>query len=99
MPGDSLICVAFGRKGQPDVAYETAILYAPAMRTTIDIPEELLEKARRGAGLRTKQETVTRALHELIQRNAFEGLRRLAGKVDLDIDIAASRERNKRPGR
>ena len=65
------------------------------MRTTIDIPEELLEKARQGAGLRTKQETVTRALQELIQRNAFEGLRRLAGKVDLDIDIAVARGRNK----
>jgi Arc/MetJ family transcription regulator len=66
------------------------------MRTTIDIPEELLEKARQGAGLRTKQETVTRALHELVQRNAFEGLRRLAGKVDLDLDIPVSRGRNKR---
>jgi Arc/MetJ family transcription regulator len=69
------------------------------MRTTIDIPEDLMEQARRGAGLRTKQETVTRALHELIQRNAFEGLRRLAGKVDLDVDIAVARGRNKRAKR
>ena len=69
------------------------------MRTTIDIPEELLEKARQGAGLRTKQETVIKGLHELVQRNAFEGLRRLAGKVDLDIDIAVARGRNKRARR
>jgi len=66
------------------------------MRTTIDIPEDLLEKARKGAGLRTKQETVIRALEELIQRNAFEALRRLPGKVEIDIDIAASRGRRKR---
>jgi predicted RNase H-like HicB family nuclease len=31
----------------------------------------------------------------VIQQNAFEGLRRLAGGVDLDVNIAVSRDRNK----
>ena len=65
------------------------------MRTTIDIPEDLLEKARQGAGLRTKQETVIAGLHELVRRNSFERLRQLAGKVDLDLDTNISRGRNK----
>jgi hypothetical protein len=65
------------------------------MRTTIDIPEELLEEARQGAGLRTKQQTVVAALRALIHQNAFEGIRKLAGKVEMDIDLNISRGRNK----
>lgn len=65
------------------------------MRTTIDIPEELLEKARQGAGLRTKQETVVAGLKALVERNAFEGLRKLAGKIEVDLDTNISRGRNK----
>ena len=65
------------------------------MRTTIDIPEDLLEEARKGAALRTKQETVVAGLQALIVRNAFEELRKLAGKVEMDIDLNISRGRNK----
>ena len=64
------------------------------MRTTIDIPEDLLEEARKGAALRTKQETVVAGLQALIVRNAFEDLRKLAGKVEMDIDLNISRGRN-----
>jgi Arc/MetJ family transcription regulator len=66
------------------------------MRTTIDIPEDLLEKARRGANLRTKQETVVAGLKELVRKNAYEGLRRLAGKIpEMALDTNLSRGRNK----
>ena len=67
------------------------------MRTTIDLPEELLEKARRGAGLRTTRETVIKALEELVRANAFEELRKMAGKYpDWELDTNVSRGRNKR---
>jgi hypothetical protein len=63
------------------------------MRTTVDLPEDLLEEARRLGHFRTKQETLTAGLHELIRKAHREALRGLAGKLDLDLDIARSRGR------
>ena len=65
------------------------------MRTTLDLPEETLEKARRSANLRTKRETVIAGLEELIRKSKREELRGLAGKIRLDIDITRSRERRR----
>ena len=65
------------------------------MRTTIDIPEDLLEEARRAANVRTKREAVLAGLKELIRMSRIEELRGLAGKVDLDIDLARSRGRKR----
>jgi Arc/MetJ family transcription regulator len=66
------------------------------MRTTLDLPEETLEKARRASGLRTKRETVIAGLEELIRRSKREELRGLAGKIRLDLDPTRSRERHPR---
>lgn len=63
------------------------------MRTTVDLPEDLLEQARRLWHFRTKQETLTAGLEELIRKGRREELRRLAGKVDLDVDLESSRRR------
>lgn len=63
------------------------------MRTTMDIPEEMLDEARRASGLRTKRETVISGLEELIKKARREQLRRLAGKMNLRIDLARSRRR------
>ena len=63
------------------------------MRTTVDLPEDLLEQARRLWHFRTKQETLTAGLEELIRKGHREQLRQLAGKIDLDIDLARSRGR------
>ena len=63
------------------------------MRTTVDLPEELLEEARRLWHFRTKQETLTAGLEELVRKAHREELRRLAGKVDLDLDLSRSRRR------
>jgi Arc/MetJ family transcription regulator len=65
------------------------------MRTTFDLPEETLEKARRAANLRTKRETVIAGLEELIRKSKREELRGLAGKIRLDIDVSRSRERRR----
>jgi Arc/MetJ family transcription regulator len=65
------------------------------MRTTLDIPEETLEEARRAANLRTKRETVIAGLEELIRKSRREELRGLAGKVRLDVDVTRSRERRR----
>ncbi|MBM4265554.1 MAG: type II toxin-antitoxin system VapB family antitoxin [Deltaproteobacteria bacterium] len=63
------------------------------MRTTVDLPEELLEQARRLWHFRTKQETLTAGLEELIRKGHREQLRQLAGKIDLDVDLERSRGR------
>lgn len=65
------------------------------MRTTLDIPESTLEKARRAANLRTKRETVIAGLEELIRKSKREELRGLAGKIRLDVDLTRSRERRR----
>lgn len=63
------------------------------MRTTLEIPEELLEEARKAARLSTKRETVVAGLNELLRKAKREDLRRLAGRVDLKIDLRKSRQR------
>ena len=68
-------------------------LYALSMRTTLDLPEETLERARRAANLRTKRETVIAGLEELIRKGKREELLRLAGKIRLDVDLTRSRQR------
>jgi Arc/MetJ family transcription regulator len=65
------------------------------MRTTLDLPAETLEKARRAANLRTKRETVIAGLEELIRKSKREELRGLAGRVRLDVDLARSRNRRR----
>jgi Arc/MetJ family transcription regulator len=63
------------------------------MRTTLDIPEPLLEEARRLLGFKSKTDTVVLSLQELIRRKRIEELKDMMGSVNLDIDIPASRRR------
>jgi Arc/MetJ family transcription regulator len=69
--------------------------YASCMRTTLDLPAETLERARRAANLRTKRETVIAGLEELIRKSKREELRGLAGRVRLEVDLARSRDRRR----
>ena len=63
------------------------------MRTTLDLPTELLDEAQRLLGSRSKTDTVVLSLRELIRRKRIDELRSLLGSVTLDIDIAQSRRR------
>ena len=65
------------------------------MRTTVDLPEELLEEARRRTDSKTMRETLILALEELIKKSKRDELRQLAGKIDLDIDLSSSRRRGR----
>lgn len=66
------------------------------MRTTLDIPEPLIEEARRLLGFKSKTDTVVLSLREMIRRKRLEELKELMGKVRLDVDLESSR---RRPGR
>jgi len=63
------------------------------MRTTLDIPEPLIEEARQALGFKSKTDTVVLALKELLRRRRVEELKGLMGKVRLDIDLTKSRRR------
>ncbi|TAK17295.1 MAG: type II toxin-antitoxin system VapB family antitoxin [Acidobacteria bacterium] len=63
------------------------------MRTTLDIPEDLLNDAQMTLGFRSKTDTVIMALRTLVRHHRVEELKGLMGKVRLDIDIPGSRRR------
>lgn len=63
------------------------------MRTTLDLPEELLNEARRVLGFKSKTDTVVLSLTELVRRRRIDELKALAGKVELELDLEASRRR------
>jgi len=65
------------------------------MRTTVDLPEDLLEEARRATDSKTMRETLILALEELIKKSKRERLLELAGKIDLDLDLSRSRSRGR----
>jgi len=63
------------------------------MRTTLDIPDELLAEAQRLLQFKSKTDTVIFSLQELIRRKRVEELKALAGSINLDIDLGRSRRR------
>jgi len=63
------------------------------VRTTLNLPAELLAEAQRLLGSRSKTDTVVQSLRELIRRKRTEELRELLGNVTLDVDVPRSRRR------
>ena len=63
------------------------------MRTTLDLPEELIEEARQVLGFKSKTDTVVLALRELLRRRRLDQLKELMGSVRLQIDLPRSRRR------
>jgi Arc/MetJ family transcription regulator len=63
------------------------------MRTTLDLPVELIEEARAAQGFKSKTDTVVLALRELVRRRRLDDLKALLGRVELDIDVPGSRRR------
>ena len=50
------------------------------MRTTLDIPEELLSQALKLTGCKTRTKVITLALHNLVQKEKLSGLKKYRGK-------------------
>ncbi len=63
------------------------------MRTTLDLPEPLIEEARRLLGFKSKTDTVVVSLQELVRRSRIEELKAMLGRVRLEIDLPKSRRR------
>ncbi len=64
-----------------------------SMRTTLDLPDSLIKEAMDLTHSRTKTELIKTALLNLIQKEKISGLKKYYGKVDLDIDLDALRDR------
>jgi Arc/MetJ family transcription regulator len=69
------------------------------MRTTLDIPAELMEEAQKLLGFKSKTDTVIVSLRDLVRRRRIDELKTLMGVVQLDIDLPKSRRRPKRKAR
>ncbi len=64
------------------------------MRTTLDLPEELLLEAMSVSHIKTKTKVITFALQELIRKSELSELKKFKGKINLDIDLDAIRDRS-----
>lgn len=63
------------------------------MRTTLDLPEDLMQEALKATQAKNRTQVIIMALEELIRRHKLSQLKRFKGKVDLDIDLNLSRGR------
>ena len=63
------------------------------MRTTLDLPEDLVEEARTAVGFKSKTDTVVYALREVVRRSRVEQLKSTFGTMKIDLDLARSRRR------
>ena len=63
------------------------------MRTTLDLPAALLDEAQQLLGFKSKTDTVVFSLSELVRRRRIDELKRLAGRVDLGLNLTRSRRR------
>ncbi len=64
------------------------------MRTTLDLPEELLSEAMQVTHLSTKTGVIVLALKELIKKSKLSDLKKYRGKIELDIDLDVIRNRH-----
>lgn len=66
------------------------------MRTTLDLPETLVEEARHALGFTSKTDTVVFALREVVRRGRLDDLKALMTRVELEFDPAALRRKERR---
>ena len=63
------------------------------MRTTLDLPQDLLKAAMESSHYRTKTSVIIEALEALIRKNKIHKIKEFKGKVKLDINLNQLRKR------
>ncbi|MEQ8239659.1 MAG: type II toxin-antitoxin system VapB family antitoxin [Cyclobacteriaceae bacterium] len=64
------------------------------MRTTLDLPEELIKEALEITGAKTKSQLIKDALENQIRQIKRQRLLTFKGKIDLDVDLGTTRKRS-----
>jgi Arc/MetJ family transcription regulator len=64
------------------------------MRTTLDIPQDLIDEAMSLTGAKTKSQLIKEALEDKIKRIKRQRLLSFKGKIDLNIDLDELRKRS-----
>jgi len=64
------------------------------MRTTLDLPESLINEAMKSSHQKTKTAVIITALNDLIRKNKLQQLRAFRGKVDINLDLNQLRKRS-----
>ena len=64
------------------------------MRTTLDIPEELMAEVMEELKFKSKTDAVIFSLRETLRRSRLEGLKGLAGKMEIKFDPKMQRKRD-----
>jgi len=57
------------------------------MRTTLDLPEDLVAKAMQVTNIKTKTKVIIAALEQLIRKSKISEIKSYKGQVDLEIDL------------
>ena len=79
-----------------DYAYKSGYYYAQEdenMRTTLDLPETLMDEAMALTHIQTKTDLIKTALINLIQKEKIKDIKNYYGKLDLEIDLNVLRNR------
>jgi hypothetical protein len=63
------------------------------MRTTLDLPETLLDEALRLSHQKTKTAVIIAALEEYVRKAKISEIKKYKGKIDLDVDLDVLRDR------
>ena len=66
------------------------------MKTSLNLPDELIKEAMQLTDVKTKTKVIVLALQELINTNKVADLKSYKGAFNLDIDIDTLRNRNAR---
>ena len=66
------------------------------MRTSLILPEVLIDEARKALGFTSKTDTVVYALREVVRRSRTEELKALLGRVQFEFDPSALRTRDRK---
>jgi Arc/MetJ family transcription regulator len=63
------------------------------MRTTLDLPEDLVVEAMKVSDIKTKTKVIITALEQLIKKSKISEIKKYKGQIDLDVDLDELRGR------
>ena len=63
------------------------------MRTTLELPDVLVQAAMKASNHKTKTAVIISALSDLVRKNRIQELKRFKGRVNIALDLHAVRKR------